>query len=139
MLLSFIVQFPWWYKNQFPQKMIISTWVYISRHPYIGILCSEWPNHYYTSHSDRSMKNWYYQCLLNKTVSHCFKVIHSRLFIVFQSLVKVALSGLRQFLATEKPLKMIKNAFYFTLKALFVLKLFKFLSWLFGHVENRLD
>ena len=31
---------------------------------------------------------------------------------------------------------MMKNAFYFTLKALFVLKIFKFLSWLFGHVEK---
>ena len=29
---------------------------------------------------------------------------------------------------TENPLKMMKNAFYFTLKALFVLKIFKFLS-----------
>ena len=28
----------------------------------------------------------------------------------------------------ESPLKMIKNAFYFILKALFVLKMFKFLS-----------
>ena len=41
---------------------------------------------------------------------------------------KGALSGLRQFLATESPLKMTKNHFYFTLKALFVLKIFKFLS-----------
>ena len=39
---------------------------------------------------------------------------------------KGALSGLRQFLATERRLKMIKNAFYFTSKALFVLKIFKF-------------
>ena len=39
-------------------------------------------------------------------------------------------------MATESPLKLIKNAFYFTLKALFVLKIFKFLSWLFGHVEK---
>ena len=31
---------------------------------------------------------------------------------------KGALSDLRQFLATESPLKMMKNAFYFTLKAL---------------------
>ena len=30
----------------------------------------------------------------------------------------------------------MENAFYFTLKALFILKMFKFLSWLFGHVEN---
>ena len=33
----------------------------------------------------------------------------------------------------------MKNAFYFTLKALSVLKIFKFLSWLFGHAEKRLD
>ena len=31
----------------------------------------------------------------------------------------------------ESPLKMMKNAFYFILKALFVLKIFKFLSSLF--------
>ena len=37
---------------------------------------------------------------------------------------------------TESPLKMMKNAFYFILKALFVLKIFKFLLWLFGHVEK---
>ena len=34
----------------------------------------------------------------------------------------------------ESPLKTLKNDFYFILKALFVLKLFKFLSRLFGHV-----
>ena len=32
---------------------------------------------------------------------------------------------------------MMKNIFYFILKALFVLKIFKFLSWLFGHVEKK--
>ena len=52
---------------------------------------------------------------------------------------KGALSCPRQFLATESPLKMMENAFYFTLKALFVLKRFKFLCWLFGQVEKRLD
>ena len=36
----------------------------------------------------------------------------------------------------ESPLKMMKNAFYFILKALFALKIFKLLSWLFGHVEK---
>ena len=34
----------------------------------------------------------------------------------------------------ESPLKMMKNAFYFILKALFVLKIFKFLPRLLGHV-----
>ena len=36
-------------------------------------------------------------------------------------------------MANESLLKMMKNAFYFILKALFVLKI---LSLLFGHVEN---
>ena len=52
---------------------------------------------------------------------------------------KGALSGRRQFLATESPLKMMKNVFYFISKALFVFKIFKFFSWLFGHVSKRLD
>ena len=33
--------------------------------------------------------------------------------------IKGILSGLRQFLGTENPLKMMKNAFYFTLVNLF--------------------
>ena len=52
---------------------------------------------------------------------------------------KGTLSGLRQFLATESPLKMMKNAFYFTPKALFILKIFKFSSWRSGHVAKRFD
>ena len=47
---------------------------------------------------------------------------------------KGALSGLRQFLATESPFEMLKNAFYSTLKALFVLTTFKLLSLLFVRV-----
>ena len=38
--------------------------------------------------------------------------------------LKGALSGLRQFLVNENPLKIVKNAIYFTLKALFVFKIF---------------
>ena len=45
---------------------------------------------------------------------HCLKVF------------KGALSGLRYFLVTESPLKMMENAFYFTLKGLFPLKIFSF-------------
>ena len=57
-------------------------------------------------------------------------------FFLFCLDLKGALSGLRQFLITESPLKMMKNAFYFTLKALFVLKILTFLSSLFDHVEK---
>ena len=38
---------------------------------------------------------------------------------------EVALSSLRRVLAYESPLKIMKNAFYFILKALFVLEIFK--------------
>ena len=33
----------------------------------------------------------------------------------------------------------MKNAFYFTSKLLYVPKIFKFLSWLVGHVSKRPD
>ena len=33
----------------------------------------------------------------------------------------------RQFSVAESPLKIVKNAFYFTSKALFILKIFEFL------------
>ena len=59
--------------------------------------------------------------------------------LCFQSAVKGALSGLRKFFATESVLKVMKNAFYFILKSLFVLKIFKFFSRHFGHVEKRPD
>ena len=36
----------------------------------------------------------------------------------------------------ESSSKKMKNVFYFILKAFFVLKIFKLLSWLFGHVEK---
>ena len=58
---------------------------------------------------------------------------------VVSNVFKGAPSCLRQFLAVESLLKMMKNAFYLAPKALFVLKIFKFLSWHFGHVAKRLD
>ena len=53
--------------------------------------------------------------------------------------VKGLLSGLRQFMAIESPLKMMNNAFYFILKGPFVLEIFTFLSWPFGYEEKHLD
>ena len=51
---------------------------------------------------------------------------------------KGPLSGLRQFLAIKR-LKLMKNAFYFTQKALLDLEIFKFLLWDFGHTGKQLD
>ena len=41
--------------------------------------------------------------------------------------------------ATESLLKVMKNAFYLISKAPFILKIFKFLYWLFDHVAKWLD
>ena len=58
----------------------------------------------------------------NTMLPICIKDLH------YPPFLKRELSSLRQFLATGSPLKMMKNAFYFISKAVFVLKIFKFLS-----------
>ena len=60
-------------------------------------------------------------------------------FTLIIRIIKGALLGLREFLTTESPLKVMYNAFYFALKALFVLSMFKILSSLFGLVWKQLD
>ena len=62
-----------------------------------------------------------YKCIRQLQFTSCVYLINTSLF-------KGALLGLGKVLVTESPLKMMKNAFHFTLKALFVLKTFKFLS-----------
>ena len=52
----------------------------------------------------------------------------SNIFAALSFTFTDAISGLRQFLTIDSPLKMMKNAFYFSSKALFVLKIFKLLS-----------
>ena len=56
---------------------------------------------------------YYYYCL-SKTIDADGMAVY----------IKGALSGLRQFLAPEISLKLMKNAFHFTLKALFILNIF---------------
>ena len=52
-------------------------------------------------------------------------------------LIKVGLSPTKKnFFIYDGPSKKMKNDFYFILKTLSVLKIFKFLYWLFGHVEK---
>ena len=48
-------------------------------------------------------------------------------------------SSLGQFLVTERPLKMVKNAFYFTLKALCLLSYLSFCPDFNGDAGKRLD
>ena len=69
------------------------------------------------------IKNWKPMSLLKVDQKITSKVFSARL--------KVGLSASKKscvIFFIESPLKMMKNAFYFILKALFVLKIFKFLS-----------
>ena len=55
------------------------------------------------------------------------RVLNKIFIVCMPEFIKGVLSEVRQFSATENPLKMMKNAFYFPLIALFVLKILKFL------------
>ena len=72
-------------------------------------------------------------------------LVAPRLVLVLKSIpdiswpLKAHSQVLDSFLATESPLKLMKNAFYMSSKVLFFLKIFTFLSWLFGHVAKGLD
>ena len=69
-----------------------------------------------------------YKLNIYHVINLIFRVKNNTIPEAFENKFKGALSSLRQFLATENPLKMMKNAFYFTSKALFVLKIFKIFS-----------
>ena len=53
--------------------------------------------------------------------------------------LKGKLWGLRQFLVTERPLKIIKSTFQFNIKTRFLLDVTQFLMRILGHVEKRLN
>ena len=57
--------------------------------------------------------------------------------LLIADIIKGAVSGIIQFLTTEKLWKLMTIFSYLIkLKALSSLKIFKFLSWFFGHVEK---
>ena len=64
--------------------------------------------------------------------------VYTKRFSIYRALKSYSHLPKKVFLIffNDSPSKMMKNAFYFILKALFVLKMFKFLSWHFGHVEK---
>ena len=71
---------------------------------------------------------------------HFFKetFINNLKFLSTTGSIKGSLSGLKKTLTTESPQKVMKNTFYFILKALFVLEIFIVLSLIFVLVENEL-
>ena len=74
-----------------------------------------------------------------KCPAECGRFNHFKYFEDHKSYVNVGLSPSKNICFVcfnESPLKMVKNGFYFILKALFVSKISKFLCWLFGRVEK---
>ena len=81
-----------------------------------------------------------YNNRLRKIISNVYGVNICIIDLISED-IKVGLSPSKKICLIsliESPLKLIKNAFYFILKAIFVLKIFKFLSWLFGHAEKTI-
>ena len=81
-----------------------------------------------------------------KTDENRFPIFIVVLLLIYLKFVNIheRLKGLflclRQFLITENPLKIMKNAFYLIFNALLCLKNFYiFWSWLFGYVGKWLD
>ena len=117
-----------------------------------------WKNHASLPYRRRSLKRQIGHFLFSSTFTLDWKVTifdakHSKCITLFIDnafepidkflcvfpLIKGVPLGLRQLLASENPLKLMKIVFYFTSKAFFVFKIFNFLSELFGHVTKRLD
>ena len=73
------------------------------------------------------LKSYDYVSGVETHFNHCSSV----------SIVKVGLSpSKKNIYFNDSPLKMMENSFYLILKALFVFKIFKHLSWIFGHVKK---
>ena len=82
---------------------------------------------------------------VTKTVKYLFSFkagdifSHSIALVIIssESAFKIGLLPSKEiwFICLNENLLSMKSAFYIILKALFHLKIFKFLSWLFGHVE----
>ena len=65
-------------------------------------------------------------------------VFQPKAFFISSTLsTQVASASLKSDSPPTKKICFMKNVFCFILKALFVLKLFEFLSWLFGHAKKK--
>ena len=86
---------------------------------------------YYTARlDDENIFILYKNIIRGLTIKLNLTLVYSRI-LIFQK---------KNFICfNESPLKLMKNVFCFMLKTIFVLKIFKFLSSLFDHVEKRLD
>ena len=115
-----ILPYYWWYnkRNTINSPLIKVTHNPISKFLFLPVVI-EW-NQLLQNNQYLEILKIYKNTLLKFTLSfvnNFFNCCNSKW-------VKGALQGLIQLLATESPLKIMKNAFHFLLEALFVLKIF---------------
>ena len=83
----------------------------------------------------------FFNCFSKQNQKHkdCFDICTA--FFLFEPIETTypLLKALIQFMEAQSPLKPIINVFHFMLKALFILKIFKFLSRRLCHVGKLLD
>ena len=94
--------------------------------PYYGVVAC-------LIHDEQARIKWsiFYQYFKNWDTKVMFWFLDLNITILVLFSYRSRLLNLRQFLANGSPLEMMKNASYFTLKYLFVLKIFEYLSWIF--------
>ena len=89
------------------------------------------------------LKHWFFSRLFHWLFSSLLREVETFFSkLILKSMphfLKVGLSPSKKICVIyliESPLKLMKSAFYFIFQALLALKIFKFFSWLFGHVEK---
>ena len=94
--------------------------------PYYGVVAC-------LIHDEQARIKWsiFYQYFKNWDNKVMFWFLDLNITILVLFSYRSRFLNLRQFLANGSPLEMMKNASYFTLKYLFVLKIFEYLSWIF--------
>ena len=111
-----------WFSSYWLANQKMKTDVFIDISPPIPYLTIFWFSSYWlASQLQVSLK-----CNISRKRGTMKFIFEMQINIEF--FFKGALQGLRQFLAHESSLKKMKNAFYLTLKAFFVLKIYNFLS-----------
>ena len=134
-------------KTRFPCKCLLKCegkiWAFITiLHRFWSfqrnLYASDWLTNLYACNSRfkirKSITEKLFLCVLQKS----FKTVKASFTCLLKSGSDLTIFFVIIICFNDSSSKMMKNAFYFILKTIFVLNIFKFLSWIFGHVEKQL-
>ena len=122
-----------WYIVGLVDETVYSATVLCSKISVQDMSCKTVVSHYFameTEVKDVGIRQMLHRIYAADFIDHCsskkIEDFHSYFFMFSKT----------SSLLVETPLKMMENAFYFILKALFILNVFQFLIWLFVHVDG---